>query len=175
MKKLLLVCLLIGIINGCSVKRFLVYEPTSANDIFTYYSNGIPINSISTDDAFILFAVDETELFSKAYLRVWLLFENTDSVAYILEPYNFLTLYAERDNDKFSDFYAESPTRILNAIDEQKAVTMVFQAIGGTLEAMNVDGTRIKSNTGVTYQVNDRNISKFVLNVINQCHLDISL
>ena len=156
MKKIIIALILLGVMNTCSVKKYLVYEPTNDSNIFTYYSNGIPISNVITDEAFILFAVDETKLFSRAYLRVWMLYENTDSVAFILEPYNFLTLYAEKDRKKFGDFYAESPSKILGAIDEEKAVAMIFQAIGGTLEAITAEDTRIRSSTGEAYRIGDR-------------------
>ena len=156
MKRLILLLFILLLFFGCSNQKFIVYEPSTSDVVSSFFSNGIPIGSYSSDDEFILFSVDETQLFGKAYLRVWILYENLSDNSYLLEPYNVIKLQAEKENIFYSEYEAESPSKILSAIDEEEATAMIFKAIGGALESMTIEGTTIKSNSGEVYTINDK-------------------
>jgi hypothetical protein len=156
MKRLILLLLFPLLFFGCANQKFIVYEPSTSDVVSSFFSNGIPIGSYSSNDEFVLFSVDEAQLFGKAYLRVWLLYENLTDNSYLLEPYNVIKLQAEKENSFYSEYEAESPSKILSAIDEAEATAMIFKAIGGALESMAVEGTTVKSNTGEVYTVNDK-------------------
>lgn len=163
MKRLVFVSIILLLLSSCGYQKLLVYEPSAKEEISTFFSNGIPIGSFSSEDEFLLFSVDETSLFGSAYLRVWLLYENKSSTAYLLEPYNVITLETEKEGEFFAEYLAESPSKILSTIDEQEAATMIFKSIGGALEALTVDGTTIKSNTGKVHKINDEDEKRKII------------
>ena len=155
MKKLIFLIVLSLLLSSCSGNKYLIYEPSPTDEIFTFYSNGMPIGSYTADSSFILFSADEIDLFGKPYLRVWLLYENTSNSIYTLEPYNLISIEAERKGKLFSKYTAESPTKILSAIEEREAMEQILITIGGALEAISTEGTTVEGYSGTVYKIHD--------------------
>jgi len=174
MKKITLFFLTLFLIYGCSsTKHFLVYEPYSDQNIFYFFQNGIPIGSLTSQEQLILFSVDEVRMFRMPYLRVWLLYENKSTSPNLIEPFKMVTVAAEdKKGNKVNNYLAESPTKILNEIDEQAAVTKILQTIGGALEVMSTQATKIKSNTGNEFIVNDANEKRIAIMKQNKADID---
>ncbi len=156
--------LLLLFVSGCATSNhFLIYEAKPSNNIYTFYSNGIPITSIKNENFFVLLSTEETYLLHKTYLRVWILYQNNSESPVILEPYNLATLTGQYKG-KTLNFYPQSPTEILDAIDEQKNAALILQSIGGALKELSTNNTTISGNNGTRFEVNDQEEKRNAVN-----------
>jgi hypothetical protein len=133
----------------------MIYKAEPSNNVQTLYSNGIPITTYNNEDAFLLITAEETYLFQKAYIRLWLLYQNNSESPILLEPFDLVTLNGKYVEKTFT-FYPQSPTEILEAIDEQKNASLILQSISGALKTISTKGTTTTGNDGTEYKVNDQ-------------------
>lgn len=157
-KKVLLVALLPFIIWGCSSssRNLLVYETMPFDNGYSYFANGLPVASVSEGDKRILVTLEETELFSKKYVRAWVLVENRSDKPYLLEPASVFKLLGVKDSLNRFEFSPEAPSKILEAVDNKAASDMIFTVIGGTLRSIAAEDTKVTGSNGTVYSVNDR-------------------
>jgi hypothetical protein len=114
--------------------------------VFPFFTSGQPIAAIESDEAFMMLSLEPTHIASRPYIRLWLLYQNTTDTPYLLEPLNFVTLTTTRlSRSKTQSSTPESPTKILAHISNEKAITLIAQAIGGTLQEMSVKPTTSKT------------------------------
>lgn len=118
------------------------YCPEPQQNVFSFFADGQPIAAVQTQDAFLLMFLDPTMLGNMSYMRLWILYQNTSSQPYLLEPLKFASLMTTRiSKNRSESCVAESPTKILKHISDEKAALMIAQAIGGALLAMTVRPT----------------------------------
>ncbi len=143
------ILILISIVLGCaSTKPFTKYLPEQQENVFPFFTSGQPIGAIETAEAFLLLSLEPTYVAGRPYIRLWMLYQNTSDKPYLLEPLQFVTLTSTHiSKDKSKSSQPESPTKILAHISNDKAATMIMQAIGGTLEQMAVKPTTTRTET----------------------------
>ena len=123
---------------GCAstVVPVTKYNPEPQQNVFPFFTKGQPIAAVQIQDAFMLMALEPTRL---GYIRLWVLYQNTSDEPYLLEPLKLASLTTTRiSKHKSESCSAESPTKILKYISDEKAVLMIVQTIGGALQAMAV-------------------------------------
>ena len=168
MKNLSMIILTV-IFCGCAHTSVpLLFEPVSAPSISTIYTNGVPIASVSTDSLFLLLALDQTQIAGDKYFRLWILAQNVSDTNMLLEPSKTFMLNADPKElskvQKNFSMSAQSPTVILNSIEDEEATHSIITAIGGALEAASAKNTTITSNRGDKYTVHDVHEKRDVIN-----------
>jgi len=157
---LLILILTTLILSSCaSTKPPVIYLPTQNSEVMSFYRNGLPIGAVNTDSSFIIVLLEPTELAGTEYMRLWLLYKNNSHTPYLLEPLKAVKLSIlsiQGDSKPFDNIIPESPTKILSHIKNEKTVTLIAQAIGGTLKAMSTQSTTITNPKGDKWVVNDR-------------------
>lgn len=162
---------------GCaSVVPVTKYCPEPQQNVFTFFTDGQPIAAIQTEDAFLLLALEPAMAGNSPYMRLWMLYQNMSNSPYLLEPLKFATLATTRiSKDESISCVAESPTRILKHISDEKAALMIIQAIGGTLQAVAVQSNAVAmdsvsrqtaaaiTNTAIWYDIYKNSINKGIL------------
>jgi hypothetical protein len=103
-----------------------------------------------------MLSLEPTEIASNGYMRLWFLYKNNSNSPFLLEPLKATVLRMKRDESNFDDILPDSPTKILAHIKNEEATSMIFQAIGGTLEALSAQPTTIKNSKGEEWKVNDK-------------------
>lgn len=155
-----LVVVSISFVMGCaSTIPVTEYCPEAQQNVFPFFFEGQPIAAIKTESAFMLLALEPTQLGSTIYLRLWVLYQNTSDQPYLLEPLKFADLTTTRISwSKSESSVAESPTKVLKHISDEKAALMIAQAIGGVLQA-----TAVKPTTTTThgYMSSESGVSLF--------------
>jgi len=172
MKNLLFLFFVAGFWGCASTEPPTLFEPVSAPGIFTIYSNGTPIASLSTDSLLVLLSLDQTEIAGDSYFRLWVLTQNLSDTVTLLEPSKIFTVnatpkgfgdssntpwWSDTNSYRREDFAMrpKSPTEILNEINEEEATHTILTAIGGALEAASQRNTTVTSNRGEEYVIHD--------------------
>ncbi len=149
--------LIISILSGCvSTTPPMIFVPQQDPQVLSFYRNGLPIGAISTDSSFIMISMEPTDLSRTRYMRLWFLYENNSSQPYLLEPLKTVNLSILGEKKTYEEITPESPTKILADIENEKAVNLILQSIGGTLQAMATKPTSITNSSGEEWKVNDR-------------------
>lgn len=144
MKKIII--LFLFVLSGCATtNHYLTFEGLPSKNIYTFYSNGIPITSFSDDSTLILLSEQEDYLYGKPYMRLWLLYSNNSDTPFLLEPYNFIKLVGKYKQEILT-YFPQSPTDILNDVDERKSVSLIDKSVGSALRALSTDKTIINSS-----------------------------
>jgi len=154
---LLILVLTTLILSSCaSTKPPVIYLPTQDSEVMSFYRNGLPIGVVNTDSSFIIVLLERTAVSSTNYMRLWLLYKNNSNAPFLLEPLKAVKLSIQGRKSSFDNITPESPTKILAHIKNEKTVTLIAQAIGGTLKAMSTQSTTITNPKGDKWVVNDR-------------------
>lgn len=154
---LLILVLTTLILSSCaSTKPPVIYLPTQNSEVMSFYRNGLPIGVVNTDSSFIIVLLEPTDVSGADYMRLWLLYKNNSNAPFLLEPLKAVKLSIQGDKNSFDNITPESPTKILAHIKNEKTVSLITQAIGGTLKAMSAQPTTITSPKGDKWVVNDR-------------------
>jgi len=159
MKRVILLLTSLMFLNCASTKPPVIYLPTQNSEVMSFYRNGLPIGVVNTDSSFIIVLFEPTDVGDIDYMRLWLLYKNKSNTPYLLEPLKAVKLSIlsiKGDRKSFDDITPESPTKILAHIKNEKTVSLIAQAIGGTLKAMSAQPTTITSPKGDKWVVNDR-------------------
>jgi hypothetical protein len=147
-----LLLLLLALLSGCaSTKPPRVFQP-GGKDVEWYFLNGLPIGATSDDQSFFLFSLEPAQVSGRRYMRLWLLFQNKSNNPYLVDPQATVTLKVQ----SFPEIKPDTPTRILSSIDNEKATSLILQAIGGTLQQLSSQSTRVTASTGETWQIQDK-------------------
>jgi hypothetical protein len=158
--KYFFIIILLFLLGGCATPSFpILFEPISTPSVTTIYTNGVPIAGLSCDSLYFLLSLDEAHIAGTSYFRLWVLTQNLSRSSTLIEPSKTFIVKAKPKkftNDK-SEFLIvpKSPTLIMNDLDNEEAMKTIFTAIGGSLEAMSAKNTKITSNHGDNYQIND--------------------
>lgn len=145
------------LLSGCaSTTPEAVFLPVRSSETVPFFRNGIPIGALKSDSSIVMISLEPTEIAHHKYMRLWLLYMNNSNTPFLLEPLKALVLHLERKDNSFEDILPDSPTQILAHIKNEEATSMIFQAIGGTLEALSAQPTTIKSSKGEEWKVNDK-------------------
>jgi hypothetical protein len=122
------------------------FMPEKSENVFPFFTKGQPIAAVHSTGAFMLVAIEPTVLANQRYFRLWLLYQNTSEEPYLLEPLEFTTLtVTSPSKEKTGSSKPESPTKILAHISNDKALSLIMQAIGGSLEAMAAGPTKVET------------------------------
>ena len=137
------------------------YMPKESDDVFPFFSKGQPIAAVQSPNAFMLMSLEPTILADRRYVRLWILYQNTSEEPYLLEPKSFVSLtITSISKGKTGTSTPESPTKILADISNEKALSMIMQAIGGTLQTMaarpTTAETRFNDGSSATTTINDQ-------------------
>jgi len=160
--KLVGIILMIIFITGCaSTIPEIKLMPKASDSVFPFFTSGQPIAAVQSADAFMLLALERTTLGYGPYFRLWILYHNISEKPYLLEPQRFVSLNVTSISKRtVGKSYPESPTKMLAAISNEKAISMIMQAIGGTLQEMTVKPTtaetRSNGKTSATTTFNDQ-------------------
>lgn len=161
-RKILRLFLLSAIILGCAstvpVPKFM---PEQGQNVFPFFTKGQPIAAVQSTDGFMLLSMEPTILANRRYIRLWILYQNTSEEPYLLEPKSFVSLtITSISKGKTGTSTPESPTKILADISNEKALSMIMQAIGGTLETMaarpTTAETRFNDGSSATTTIYDQ-------------------
>ena len=156
------VIFMVAVIAGCaSTTPETKFMPVESDAVFPFFTAGQPIASVQARDAFILLSLEPTILADEPYFRLWLLYQNTSEKPYLLEPLRSLSLrITSIAKGKEGVSSPESPTKILAHISNEKASSLIMQAIGGSLKAMAVQPTtaqtRFDDGSSATTTSNDQ-------------------
>jgi len=152
--------LILTVISSCaSTKPPVIYLPSQNSEVMSFYRNGFPIGVVNTDSSFIIVLLEPTELAGTEYMRLWFLYKNNSHTPFLLEPLKAVKLSilrTQEDRKLFDNITPESPAKILSHIKNEKTVTLIAQAIGGTLKAMSTQPTTITNPRGDKWVVNGR-------------------
>lgn len=88
-------------------------------------------------------------------MRLWFLCRNNSDSPFLLEPLRALRLTIHNQKVNYDSIAAESPTVVLANIENEKAVSLIVQAIGGALQATTTQATTITGPEKQKYEVND--------------------
>ncbi len=161
-------CKIVGIIfmitffTGCaSTVPEPKFMPEQSQNVFPFFTSGQPIAAVQSVNAFILLSLEPTILADRRYFRLWILYQNISEEPYLLEPLRFVSLtIASISKGKSGTSTPESPTKILADISNEKALSMIMQAIGGTLQTMaarpTTAETRFNDGSSATTTINDQ-------------------
>lgn len=145
---LLLTLFLVG---SCATNNVLpptIYLPAQADRVAPFYVNGVPIGAVASDSAFIMVSLEFVTIGRAEYMRLWLLYENEGNTPLLLEPLSAVTLGVTSGRDSCDGIVPESPTQLAKRVSNEAAKSMILQAIGGALEALSVQPTRITGPLG---------------------------
>lgn len=155
---IILILLTLGCASTVPVTK---YMPEKSDDIFPFFSSGQPIAAVGSENAFMLLSLDPDYMAGRPYIRLWMLYQNISDEPYLLEPLQVADLITTRissGRSKTND--PESPTKILAHISNEKAATMIMQAIGGSLQALAAEPTtattRLDDGSSAITTFNDR-------------------
>ena len=137
------------------------FMPEQSQNVFPFFTRGQPIAAIQSANAFMLLSLEPTILADRRYFRLWILYQSTSEEPYLLEPKRFVSLtITSISKGKTGTSTPESPTKILADISNEKALSMIIQAIGGTLQAMaarpTTAETRFNDGSSATTTINDQ-------------------
>ncbi len=141
------------------------YMPRESDDVFPFFTKGQPIAAVQSDNAFILLSMERTILANRRYFRLWILYQNISEEPYLLEPLKFTTFtLTSVSENKTGTSNPESPTKILADISNEKALSLIVQAIGGSLQSMAANPTtaetRFNDGSSATTTIYDQQEKK---------------
>lgn len=139
MKRVILLLTSLMFLNCASTKPPVIYLPTQNSEVMSFYRNGLPIGVVNTDSSFIIVLFEPTDVGDIDYMRLWLLYKNNSNTPYLLEPLKAVKFYIQGKKKSYNNIFPESPTKILANIENEKAVSLIAQAIGGALQAMSTE------------------------------------
>lgn len=128
-----------------------VFQPTGEG-VEWYYVNGLPFGVVEDESSLLLLTLEPTSLSSRRYVRLWVLYQNKDQKSFLLDPGGTFSVKVMG----FPEVLPESPTKILASIDNEKAASLILQAVGGALQTMSTQPTQITTSGGQSATVNDR-------------------
>lgn len=127
-----------------------VYQPEKNSEVNSYFINGIPIGVLSDDSLIIMAIMKPENVAGEDYIKLWLLYGNKMNTEYLLAPLEFATMTLEIDTTIISkiehyksNIKPESPTKILADIENEKAKALIITAIGGALQTLSTQNTKI--------------------------------
>jgi len=145
-------CVLLGCATTTPSK---VYLPTNSSEVMSFYRNGVPIGTLTSDSAVAMVSLEPSEVSGVKYMRLWLLYKNTSGSSLLLDPLKAVKLSYFSDKKSFPEVGPESPSSILAAIENQKAMDMIAETVGGTLQALSAEPTTVTGSHGEALKVND--------------------
>ena len=149
--------LLAFLIGGCAATvPSRVYLPTQTHETMSFYRNGVPLGIVVIDSVTIMVSIEPVEVAGRRYMRLWFLYKNNSSTQYLLEPMKSILLTIKGREKSYEHISPESPTVMLAHIENEKAVSLIAQAIGGTLQAMSVQPTTMTNPAGGDWKINDK-------------------
>jgi hypothetical protein len=149
--------LLSSFLCGCaSTAPPTIFVPSETASVVSYFRNGIPIASFSEDSSLVVLSLEESDLGNTKYMRLWFLYKNNSMTPYLLEPLKIVTLSLKGTKRSYDDIGPESPTNVLARIDNEKAISLIAQAIGGALSAASTRPTTLTISSGEEMVVNDQ-------------------
>lgn len=160
--KIVRIILMITFFTGCaSTVPEPKFMPEQSQNVFPFFTKGQPIAAVQSTSAFMLMSIEPTILANRRYVRLWILYQNTSEEPYLLEPKRFVSLtITSISKGKTGTSTPESPTKILADISNEKALSMIMQAIGGTLQAMaagpTTAETRFNDGSSATTTIYDQ-------------------
>lgn len=152
---------LIVLLSGCSTAPPTIFLPQQDLHVYSFYRNGLPFGTVDIDSSFIVISMEPAEISKTTYMRLWFLYKNNSSVPFLLEPLKAVSLEIIGEDERYDEVTPESPSRLLSIIDNEKAMNLIIQAIGGTLQAIQTKPTTIKKKMELgelqekEWQVND--------------------
>jgi hypothetical protein len=154
-------------IMGCaSTAPPTLFQP-AADDVISYFVNGMPLGAIDNSSTSMLMSLETAELAGTKYMRLWFLLKNKNNESFLLDPANAFELSAGD-----YDMIAEKPSTILASIENEKAASLIVQAVGGALQGMTVRDTKITSPKGETWKVNDADAKREAINDRNAARME---
>jgi hypothetical protein len=141
------IILLIIFLTGCaSTVPETKLMPRESDNVFPFFKAGQPIAAVQSTNAFMLLSMDRTILAQQPFFRLWILYQNNSEEPYLLEPLRFVSLNVTSiAQKKMGTSTPQSPTKILAALSNEKALSMIVEAIGGTLQEMAAQPTSAKT------------------------------
>lgn len=139
------------IVIGCASSiPAKVFQPTGEG-VEWYYVNGLPFGVIEDESSLLLLTLEPTSISSRRYMRLWILCQNKDQKSFLLDPGSTFSLKVMG----FPEVAPESPTKILASIDNEKAASLILQAVGGALQTMSTQPTKVTTSSGQSATLND--------------------
>ncbi len=160
-------CFAIGflLLTGCATTTPpAVFLPIKSSETVPFFRNGVAIGALNSDSTYLLVSLEPTAIAHHEYMRLWFLCKNKSDSPFLLEPLKVVTLRMEGGAVTFDVISPESPTKILAHIKNEEARTMIFQAVGGTLEALSAQPTTIRNAKGEEWTVNDTSAKVAAIN-----------
>lgn len=147
-----------------STKLPVVFEPQKTNEVYYFYSNGIPLSSYNVDSLTVLSSLDLINILDNQYIRIWFLFKNNSSSPIDLDPSKVISLGGKiKVASELEFIQPDSPTRINALIDAQAQSDAIAKTIGGTLQLLSVQTTTFTNSKGEKTMINDLNEKKSLL------------
>ena len=92
MKRVFILIILVSLSGCASTSTPILFQPVQTPRTFTFYTNGIPIVSITRDSLSLLLSFDKTEIGGDFYFRLWALAQNASGAITLLEPSKIFTV-----------------------------------------------------------------------------------
>lgn len=149
MKNLLLLLLVLPVFfSACTSSEPLkVYLPEKNSEVSNYFANGMPIGVVVDDSIVIMSIIEPVTVADIGYIRLWLLYGNKMTPEYLLAPLEFASLTVSgKDNYIDKDIEPESPTKILADIEDEKIKAAIYTSIGGALQTLSTQNTKVYDN-----------------------------
>lgn len=140
----------------------------AADDVVSYFVNGMPLAAFDNNSISMLMSLETTELAGTKYMRMWFLLRNKDNATFLLDPGSSFVLYM----GGYGDLLPEKPSTILASIENEKAASLILQAVGGALQSMATRDTKITSSTGETLRVHDVDTKREVVKDKNAARME---
>jgi hypothetical protein len=182
---ILFLLILIGLfVSGCAITTApTIFVPQELLWVSAFYRNGLPIGTVNEDSSFMMVSLEPVEITGEKYMRLWFLYKNNSSVPFLLEPLKIVKLDIKGGNKSYDEITPESPAKILAHIENEVAITLILQGIGGVLKALNTEPTTISHQSiisppvGEKWELNDKAeksqaiIDKTLLTMSTTAHL----
>jgi hypothetical protein len=109
-----------------------IFIPHEGTRISSFYRNGLPIGTIDEGSSFIMVSMENVSVAGNEYMRPWFLCKNKSSNSFLLEPLKAVNLKIIVGKQlRYTPIFPESSTKILAHIENEKAKSLILQAIGG--------------------------------------------
>lgn len=150
------------IVNGCTgsddyAEPKKLFQPQKQDNVISYFKNGMPFGAVKGENCDLLVHIEPLEMFGRSYIRLWLLYNNYFDGEYLFEPQKNLELSFVTKKLDLLVSNPTSPTLLLQRIKNDEQEKSILTAIGGVLQAITTQATKIKSSDGTTYEFNDQN------------------